>query len=328
MIVRDKPHLIQLFFTLRGSIIPSIFPQIVLITLLGAVVALTQAYFPAVFPSFTLAPLALFGVALSLFLGFRNNASYDRWWEARKHWGQLVVDARSLSRQLTSYLAIADSTNANSTKQDNNATRVNNDSQDNREIIQRMIKLIIAFTHALRHHLRQTDPWPDISRYLPNSELTRIQQSKNIPDAILRLLGDNLAQCRQQGLLSDILITCLDERITSMALVQAACERIKNTPLPFAYMLLVHRTAYLYCFILPFGIVASQGLFTPVFSAIVAYTFFGLDALSEELEEPFGMAANDLALSAMSRSIEINLLEILGETELPEPLLPHNYLLQ
>ncbi|WP_024603899.1 MULTISPECIES: bestrophin family ion channel [unclassified Pseudoalteromonas] len=87
-------------------------------------------------------------------------------------------------------------------------------------------------------------------------------------------------------------------------------------------MLLVQRTAYLYCLILPFGIVASMGLITPLFCAIIAYTFFGLDALSKELEEPFGLSANDLPLSAISRAIEISLLEILGTTELPTPIQP------
>ena len=141
-------------------------------------------------------------------------------------------------------------------------------------------------------------------------------------------MGKKLGTCRHKNLLSDFLIQSLDDHITSMAAVQAACERIQNTPLPFAYMLLVQRTAYLYCFILPFGIVASQGLLTPLFCAIVAYTFFGLDALSEELEEPFSLTANGLALSAMSRSTEINLLEILGEIELPEPIQAVKYCLE
>lgn len=110
-----------------------------------------------------------------------------------------------------------------------------------------------------------------------------------------------------------------------MAEVQAACERIQTTPLPFAYMLLVQRTAYLYCFILPFGIVATQGLVTPLFSAIIAYTFFGLDALSEELAAPFGLSANHLPLHAISRTIEINLLDILGEKPLPDPIEAQNH---
>ena len=90
----------------------------------------------------------------------------------------------------------------------------------------------------------------------------------------------------------------------------------------FAYMLLVHRTTYLYCIMLPFGLVASLGWATPLVCAVIAYTFFGLDALSEELEEPFGLAANQLPLTALSRTIEINLREALGETNLPTDIMP------
>jgi len=180
----------------------------------------------------------------------------------------------------------------------------------------------------LRHRLRQSDPWSDIEKYLEPNDIQALRQSQNLPDAILRLMGLKLGTCRHKDLLSDFLIQSLDDHITSMAGVQAACERIQNTPLPFAYMLLVQRTAYIYCFILPFGIVASQGLMTPLFCAIIAYTFFGLDALSEELEEPFGLSANDLALSSMSRSTEVNLLEAIGETELPELLEAKNHRLE
>jgi len=308
MIVRNKPNAFQLFFILRGSVVALIFPQIIFMTILGAMVAATQYYYPVIFPSFTLAPLALLGIALSLFLGFRNNASYDRWWEARKQWGQLIVDSRSLSRQITSY--------------------IDEEAEGAVAVQKRMIYLTIAFNHALRHQLRQSDPWSDIEKYLEPDDIEPLRKSLNLPDALLRLMGKKLGSCRHKKLLSDFLIQTLDDHITSMASVQAACERIQNTPLPFAYLLLVQRTAYLYCLILPFGIVASQGLLTPFFCAIVAYTFFGLDALSEELEEPFGLSANDLALSAMSRTIEINLLEILGETNLPDPIQPIKHRLE
>lgn len=308
MIVREKPNAFQLFFILRGSVVQLIFPQILFVTLLGAGVTASQYYYPSIFPSFTLAPLALLGLALSLFLGFRNNASYDRWWEARKQWGKLIVDSRSLSRQVTSY--------------------IDGQAEGGEAVQKRMIYLTIAFNHALRHQLRQSDPWHDIEKYLEAEDIEPLRQSKNLPDALLRLMGRKLGTCRHKKLLSDFLIQTLDEHITSMAGVQAACERIQNTPLPFAYMLLVQRTAYLYCFILPFGIVATQGLLTPFFCAIVAYTFFGFDALSEELAEPFGRSANDLALSSMTRTVEINLLEILGETELPEPIKPIRHRLE
>lgn len=308
MIVRRSSNAFQLFFILRGSIIPLIYPQIIFIALLGAGIVAIHDYYPALFPSFTLAPLALLGVALSLFLGFRNNASYDRWWEARKLWGQLIVDSRSLSRQILSYI--------------DGSTKIGADTQ------KRMTYLIIAFSHSLRHQLRESDPWPEIEKYLTPNDIESLRQSKNKTDMLLRLIGHELGNCRRNALLPDLLIQNFDERITSMASIQAGCERIKNTPLPFAYMLLVHRTAYLYCFILPFGIVASMGILTPFFCAVVAYTFFGLDALSEELEEPFGLLGNDLALTSMSRTIEIDLLSSLGETELPDPIKVVNHCIE
>ncbi len=104
-------------------------------------------------------------------------------------------------------------------------------------------------------------------------------------------------------------------------------QRIKSTPTPFAYTLLLHRTAWLFCMLLPFGLVSSLELLTPVLVTIIAYTFFGLDALGDELEEPFGLSDNDLPLSAMVRGIEIDLLESLGDT-LPAPLQPQDYVLR
>ena len=114
----------------------------------------------------------------------------------------------------------------------------------------------------------------------------------------------------------------IDERLSSMATVTAACERIRGTPTPFAYTLLLNRTAYAFCFLLPFGLVGTMGYTTPIFAALVAYAFFGLDALGDEMEEPFGDWPNALPLSAMARTMEISLLEALGAEEIPEPLLP------
>lgn len=305
MIVRQMPGGLKLFFLLQGSIVPRILPQILSITVVAFGVAVANTYFPSLFPDFTLAPLALLGVALSLFLGFRNNACYDRWWEARKQWGQLVVDSRSLVRQVQAY---ADSALSGSRK---DAPRV--------------ARLTIAFAHALRHQLRHSEPWDDLANSLETEELDWLRKQHNVADAILRRLSLTLGDSRTRGGLSDMMLQKLEDRITSMATVQASCERIQTTPLPFAYMLLVHRTAYLYCFILPFGMVASQGFMTPVFCAIIGYAFFGLDALGEELEEPFGLEANDLALSAMCRNIEINLLDVIDHQPLPEPMAAEHY---
>ncbi len=308
MIVRQTPNALKIFFTLRGSIIPKIYPQILFVTLLSTFITIIQHQFPSSFSSYSTAPFTLLGIALSLFLGFRNNASYQRWWEARGLWGQLVYDARSLTRQVLSF--------------------IDEDDEIGRNTQRRMIHLTIAFTHAVRHRLRDTAPWQDIERFVEPKHHASMHQARNLPDYLMRLMGKQLGDSRRQRLSSEQMIQNMDERLTSMTIVLAACERIHNTPLPFAYMLLVHRTTYLYCFMLPFGLVSSLGWATPLICAVIAYTFFGLDVLSEELEEPFGLAANQLPLTALSRTIEINLLEALGETELPSDITPKNGYLQ
>ena len=319
MIVRQTPNALKIFFTLRGSIIPKIYPQILLITILSTLITIIQHWLPDSFPYYGMATFTLLGIALSLFLGFRNNASYQRWWEARGLWGQLVYDSRSLTRQVLSFI------------DEDDATGIENGEDDNvtgRDTQRTMVYLTIAFAHAVRHRLRGTSPWADIEPFVAAIHHDRIRQAKNVPDYIMRLMGKQLGDIRRRGLVSEQVIQNMDERLTSMTIVLAACERIHNTPLPFAYMLLVHRTTYLYCIMLPFGLVASLGWATPLICAVIAYTFFGLDALSEELEEPFGLAANQLPLTALSRTIEINLREALGETDIPPDITPINGYLQ
>ena len=308
MIVKQKPSAIKLLFTLRGSILPKVYPQILLISLISAFITNIQHGFPSSFSSYSVAPFTLLGIALSLFLGFRNNASYQRWWEARGLWGQLVYDTRSFTRQVLSY--------------------IDDESEKGHDSQRRLVYLSIAFTHALRHRLRDSAPWQDVERFVEPVYHASMQQAQNLPDYLLRLLGKELGYCRHQRLTSDLMLQNMDERINSMTVVLSACERIHSTPLPFAYTLLVHRTTYLYCFMLPFGLVSSLGWVTPLICGVIAYTFFGLDALSEELEEPFGLAANQLPLTALSRNIEINLLEALGKTELPPNIMAKNGYLQ
>ncbi len=131
-------------------------------------------------------------------------------------------------------------------------------------------------------------------------------------------MGEDLAELRRSGVLSDILFQTLDKTLGDMVMVQTTCERIRTTPVPFGYTLLLHRTAYLFCFLLPFGFADTLGWATPVATMLVAYTFFGLDALGDELEEPFGLRANNLPLVALAQTIEIILREAMGEHDLPK----------
>ena len=300
MIVRPRHSALGLFFVLRGSIIPRIFSRILVITLLSCVVVWMyhrQWFSPT---HLSAVPFSLFGLALSVFMGFRNNVCYDRWWEARKQWGDLIVQARSLARESAVLLA---------------ASTAN-------PVQERLVRRCIGFGYALAARLRDQDVLAAVRPWVQPEELDTLAGNRNVPDALLLAINRDLAACLRRGELTDILYQALTQRVAQCAAIQAACERIKYTPTPFAYSLLLHRTAWLFCLLLPFGLVGTLEYLMPVAVTIIAYTFFGLDALGDELEDPFGLEENDLPLSALARVIEIDLLDGLGVRPLPEPAQP------
>lgn len=306
MIVRPRPSALGLFFVLRGSIIPRIFSRILVITLLSCVVVWMyhrQWFSPT---HLSAVPFSLFGLALSVFMGFRNNVCYDRWWEARKQWGDLIVQARSLARESAVLLA---------------ASTAN-------PVQERLVRRCIGFGYALAARLRDQDVLAAVRPWVQPEELDTLAGNRNVPDALLLAVNRDLAACLRRGELTDILYQALTQRVAQCAAIQAACERIKYTPTPFAYSLLLHRTAWLFCLLLPFGLVGTLEYLMPVAVTIIAYTFFGLDALGDEVEDPFGLEENDLPLSALARVIEIDLLDGLGVRPLPEAPQPVDFVLR
>jgi putative membrane protein len=306
MIVRDRPNGLRLFLTMRGSILPSIWKSLAVTTLLAILVTLSHGRLWDHKIQLTTIPFTLMGLPLAIFLGFRNNSAYDRYWEGRKLWGELVLRSRNLARQCLSL--VDDETNKPAAE----------------HLRTRMIRRTIAFAHALRHHLRGSEVGDDVAAHLHPAEWAAVRGRINLHQALMLEMGADLARCRRAGLVDSVRTATLDATISAMVATATSCERIKNTPVPFSYTLLLHRTAYLYCFLLPFGLVDTIGFMTPLVVAIVAYTFFGLDALGDEIEEPFGVSPNDLPLDAICRAIEIDMRDALGDTDLPPPLTPVN----
>jgi putative membrane protein len=292
MIERDRPSALRLLFVWRGSIVPHILPQIIGFALYAAViVAAADALGPDRL-QMGVAPFALVGITLSIYLSFRNSAAYDRWWEARRLWGQLVAESRNLPRATEALLP-------------------------DPALRRRFLLCFLSFCHLLRGSLRGIDVRSEAAAFCgPASTSTQA----------LRQMGSDLAKARRSNLLDSIGHRILEERLTILTLIETGCERIASTPLPFAYTLLLQRTAYLVCLLLPFGLVAIAGWATPLLTALIAYTFFGLDRLSEELEDPFGTEANDLALDSLCRMCEISVLEALGDPA-PAPLAARSYYL-
>ena len=306
MIVRDRPHGAQLFFILRGSVLPHIAWELITCTTVALLVTLTHGFVYQWKVTLTTVPFSLIGLALAIFLGFRNSAAYDRYWEARKLWADLVQRSRNFARQVQTLLHFEQPVGPH-------------DVEDPRR---GAILRTIAFAFALRHQLRGSDANEDMRRLLPPDEAAAFAAARCGASYLLRRCGEDLGLWLRARRLDAPLASEMDQSLSALAAVAACCERIKNTPLPFPYTLLLHRTAWLYCFLLPFGLVDTVGFMTPFVVAIVAYTFFGLDALGDEIEEPFGLADNHLPLDALCREVEINLREALGETDLPQPLLP------
>lgn len=306
MIVRPRPNLFELFFIIKGSIVLRIMPLLTFIAGLSAAVVWVYTFRPEWLPKFDGGPFALLGITLSIFLAFRNNACYERWWEARKVWGEFVLACRSLSR----VSVVLDEPNG-----------------DISPARKSLLKYCIAYAHGLLIQLRPASSRHALTHLLPEGILQAVNASRNPPEMILRAMQALLVNALREARIDVIQFQMLDELVQKLAQAQASCERIQNTPIPFGYTLLLHRTAYTFCFLLPFCFANTLGWATPFVTALAAYTLFGLDALGNELEEPFSLGANALPINALTEVIEIDLKEALNETNIPPSPLPKDYVL-
>lgn len=291
MINKKKGNWFAMLFVWKGSVLPMLFPRLLILFIISILIVYFRG---ALFHHKLLlnpAPFTLFGVALAIFLGFRNNASYDRFWEGRKLWGALLNDTRSLARQ---------------------AITLGKYPQNSKEVTL-FINYLIAFTYALKHQLRQTDASTDIDRLVPVELAEQLKTAVYKPILLMKEMGLWVKHAKEENHIDSIIQTAFDQNLNKLSEIVGGCERIAGTPIPYTYSVLLHRTVYLYCFLLPFGFVDSLGWMTPVIVVFIAYSFVALEAIAEEIEEPFGTEPNDLALDAMSRMIENTLLEINGQ---------------
>lgn len=297
MIVHSNTDMLRMLFTLRGSIVKRIALRCLMVTLLAALIVLVERRYPALFYPVSATPFTLLGLSLSIFMSFRNNACYDRWWEGRKAWGRMIIETRSFIRESV----------------------VITDPALRRELL----RSLCGFAHALNARLRNEDELHAASPWLAEGAVIT---KHNVCDGILREIGAHCARLAEQQHISEFRYTLLEQRLLGLSEVQATCERIKGTPLPFPYTLLLHRTIYIFCLLLPFALAQPLGWLAPLFTTIVSYTFLGLDAIGNELEDPFGRDENDLPTDAMVRTLERDVLSALGEP-LPPVLEPVKHVL-
>ncbi|WP_047496258.1 bestrophin family protein [Terriglobus sp. TAA 43] len=246
-------------------------------------------------------PLALLGSSIGLIVAFRNNSSYGRWWEARTIWGGIVNNSRSWARQVLT--AIAPQKNA--------------ELEAVRTMQVRMVYLQIAWVHALRQQLRGLPPLDELHGLLTEDDLMALKEQKNVAFTLQLWQGDLARKALENDWVDSLQWSSLDGTLNDLIDFQGASERIKNTPMPKQYDFYPQLFVKIFCLLLPLGLVQNMGWFTPLGSTIVGFIFIALDKIGRDLEDPFNNTIYDIPLTAMSRTIEINLRQSLGERSLP-----------
>lgn len=243
---------------------------------------------PVIIPS-------LLGTAIAFFIGFNNNQAYDRWWEGRKIWGALVNDSRSFARSLLSYP----------------------DGSD--EISRRMIFRHIAFLYALKASLRgATDE--GVSKYLKDEDVTEINGHKNMHNALLTIQARDLQLLSKNNQIDGFRFMDLNQMLIRFTDSMGMSERIKNTVFPTTYTYLTK--VFIWLFVVSFTLVISQsaGIYSIFLGWLIGFVFVSTQINGMSLVDPFDNNSSGVPLNQITRTIEINLLQMLNETEIPEPI--------
>lgn len=256
------------------------------------------------FLSFPISITTILGTALSLLLGFRTNSAYDRWWEARKCWGEIVNDSRTLVRQSMAFVEAP--------------------GEEKNELVSNIAHLQIAWCYALANSLRRTQVLVYADLHLSTEEHAYVSVQDNIPNAILNLIQFKMAALHDSGKIKTLLYQNTDDTLRRLCDAMGKCERIKNTIFPTQYSFFVHLVVFIFTLVLPMGLVESIGRIAIPITFTISFLFFYVEWIAYIMQNPFENGPNDIPMTSMSRNIEINLLQLIGEDKIPEKILPKN----
>lgn len=256
--------------------------------------------------------IAILGSALAIFIAFRNNNAYGRWWEARTLWGGIINSSRVLGRLVITFT-------------DSHAHQSNYDKNRSETFKKDILYKTIAWAHALRLHLRRERNWDELKPLMPTDEFHLLEKYDNKPNFIQMLLGKKIYEAMANGTLAGFDSFQMEGQLLALANYQGACERIKNTPLLRQYDYFTRIFLYTFITLLPLSLIGDfmkmelSYLMMPV-SIIISFVFAIIEKVGEVNEDPFENRITDVPLSALCNTIERDLKEMLGEKELPEKL--------
>jgi putative membrane protein len=235
----------------------------------------------------TTAMHSLLGIVLGLFLVFRTNTAYDRWWEGRKLWGALVNNTRHLALKLHAFLPTAD--------------------LQQRRWFACMIPNLVA---SIRDHLRDTKNLAELEVADP-SMLASLQTVQHLPNGVMALIYQRINELYKNQQLSGDQLLLADRELKEFSDVCGACERIKNTPIPYSYSMYIKKFIFIYLLTLPFGFVTEMHYWTIPIVFLISFVLLSVELIAEEIEEPFGEDGNDLPTDELTIKIRDNVREIL-----------------
>lgn len=231
-----------------------------------------------------LAVYSLIGFVLSLLLVFRTNTAYDRWWEGRKKWGEMVNNTRNLATKIAIMI----------------------DDKPTRDYFARMIG---NYAYAVKEHLREGVKFEELD--LTDEERITLENASHIPNIIDKWLYTKLYNLKQDGRISEQDFIVIDINLKALADILGACERIRNTPIPYSYSIFLKKFIFIYVTTIPLALVGDFGYYSSIIAVFIFYVLVSMEILAEEIEDPFGLDDNDLPTDDLSAKIKMNAEEIL-----------------
>jgi ion channel-forming bestrophin family protein len=234
----------------------------------------------------TISMHSLLGIVLGLFLVFRTNSAYDRWWEGRKHWGSLVNNTRNLAHKINAFLP--------------------QDDLENRAYFSAMI---CNYAKSVKDHLRHGVNISELEEAGPNFK-NQFKNVKHVPNRISTLLYERVNTLYQKNTFTGDHFFLVDKELKEFSEIVGACERIRNTPIPYSYSMYIKKFIFIYIITLPFGFVTVTEYITIPIVVLISFVIFSVELIAEEIEDPFGKDVNDLPTDELSGKIRENVKEI------------------
>ena len=290
-------------------------------------------------------PLSVIGTAVAFYVGFKNNSAYDRLWEARKIWGAIINGSRSWGATTKAFIS-------NQFSAEKRSEEVLNSYR------KKLLYRHIGWLYALRSQLLIPTSWEHVSqgkhmrrmiekriknfgvgllgdkvsetelkKFLPENEYERLINYKNTATQIIDQQSQDLKALREANIIDDFRHMELQNLLADFYTFQGQCERIKKFPLPRQYGSMSLVFVGIFIFLLPLGMVSEFGklgefgvwLSIP-FTVLIGWVYVMMELVGDYSENPFEGLGNDIPMLSLCRTIEIDLREMLGETELPEPI--------